>query len=146
MKRMIKKINWLILTLALPLLLTSCEREDDINAIFRGTTWYLTYIKNGEKQSETKKRYSINFVNDNFEAVMSGGARITGKWRADGASHSFGCSNIHVTGSVAGDSIAEKMYSILTNAKRYSGTTTWLQIIQDNNTFMQFRNWYDNGR
>lgn len=143
---MTRKIKWVILALALPLLFGACDREDDINAIFRGATWYLTYIKDGDKQSEAKKKYSIKFVNDNFEANTPGGAVIKGKWYADGESQAFGCSNINITGSFAGDTIAERMYSILVNAKRYSGTTTWLQIKQNNNTFMQFRNWYDNGR
>lgn len=143
MKDYIKKFKWALWALALPLLFASCEREDDINAIFRGSTWYLTYVKDGEKERYTQKKYSINFVNNNFEARMPGGATIKGIWYADGGeSHAFSCSNIRITDSFAGDTIAEKMYSILKNAKRYNGTTTWLQIIQDKNTYMQFYNYY----
>lgn len=142
MKEMIKRTRWILLALALPFVFASCEREDDINAIFRENTWYLTFIKDGDKERFTNKKYSINFVNDDFEVIMPNGTTINGNWSADGGdSHAFGCSNMRITGNFADDTIAERMYSILKNAKKYDGTTTWLQIIEDKNNYMQFYNW-----
>lgn len=133
-----KGIILLLLTL-----FTSCNTTDDIDAIFKGQTWYLTYIKTGSEQTTPKEGqlYSINFKNDKFEALMPNGATIKGTWHADGdGSHTFYCKNIEKNGIIIGDPIAEKMYSIISNAKGYDGDTNWLQIKQDKNTYMQFYN------
>lgn len=128
--------------LAMALAMTACNTTDDINAIFRERTWYLTYIKLADAERYPKdKLYSINFKNDNFEARMPNGAAITGKWHADGSKNrSFNCTQIKKEGNFAGDTIAEYMYKIISNAKNYNGDTNWLQIKQDKNTFMQFYN------
>lgn len=132
----------LIMSVAL-FAVATCNTDDDINAIFRGQTWYLTYIQNGDARItlDNKQPYSIDFKNDNFTVTTPLGATINGKWQAKGdKSHSFTCKSITTSGNVSGDSIAEKMYRIIGNAKSYSGDTNWLHIIQDKNTYMQFYN------
>ena len=138
-------LNISIKTLMLSIALfsaTACNTDDDINAIFRERTWNLTYIKSGSiKRYAKDKIYSIEFKNDNFTATTPNGATITGKWHADGSEvRSFTCSNVRTGGKIKGDTIAEKMYDLLKNAKNYAGDTNWLQIKQDNNTYMQLYN------
>ncbi len=121
--------------------MAACNNTDDINAIFREHTWYLTYIKDSNTERFPKEKlYSISFKNDNFEAYMPNGATIKGKWYADGSTHAFHCTQTRVEGSISGDTIAERMYSIIKNAQSYSGDTNWLQIKQDKNIYMQFYN------
>ena len=132
-----------LILLATVLVVTSCDRSDDINAIFRERTWYLTYIQEGDTKRFPKEKqlYSIIFKNDKFTATMPSGSMLKGTWNADGGErHSFYCRNIEKEGKIAGDTIAEKMYNILRNATSYEGDTNWLQIKQDKKTYMQFYN------
>ena len=122
---------------------TACNTDDDIDAIFREQTWYLTYVQDGnvKRHPEHNKFYSIDFKNDNFTAITPNGAVIKGKWNADGdKSRSFRCYNVATEGSIKGDTIAERMYDIMKNAQNYGGDTNWLQIKQDKNRYMQFYN------
>lgn len=142
MKKLISRLNKIVILLAMMFVATACNTEDDIDAIFRERTWYLTYIKAGNTESYSKNKiYSIEFKNDNFNATMPNGAVIKGKWYADGSDkHLFNCRNVQMEGVISGDTIAERMYEIMKNAQKYDGDTNWLQIIQDKNTYMQFYN------
>ena len=142
MKNYFKILGKTFILLAALLTVTACDTDDDINAIFREQTWFLTYVQDGNTQRTPEKNiYSIDFKNDNFTATMPNGATINGKWNANGdKSHSFTCRNITTTGTINGDIIAEKILNILTNAKRYSGDTNWLQIIHDKSNYMQLYN------
>ena len=142
MKNYFKILGKTFILLTALLTATACDTDDDINAIFRGETWHLTYIKDGDTQRiPEKKIYSIDFKNDNFTETMPNGATINGKWNAKGnKSHSFTSSDIKTSGTINGDVIAEKMLYILSNARSYSGDTNWLQIIQDKNNYMQLYN------
>lgn len=132
----------MLLTFALAMV--ACNTTDDIEAIFSGQTWYLTYIKNGDEKTTPKngKIYSIDFnKNAQFEARVPGGGVIKGRWHADGSDkHSFNCTNVTYEGFISGDSIANNMLNILQNATSYNGDTNWLHIIKDKNTEMQFYN------
>ena len=71
---------------AISLIAAACDTDDDINAIFRERTWYLTYVQDGnvKRHPEHNKFYSIDFKNDIFTAITPNGAVIKGKWNADG--------------------------------------------------------------
>lgn len=142
MKDILNTLSKITISIMFACLAASCNTTDDINAIFRERTWYLTYIKDSNTERYPKKNlYSINFKNDNFEALMPNGAIIKGKWYADpDGQHTFNCTQTRVEGSITGDTIAERMYSILKNAQNYNGDTNWLQIKQDKNIYMQFYN------
>ena len=72
---------------------------------------------------------------------MPNGSMLKGTWSADGGTnHSFYCRDIEKDGKITGDTIAEKMYNILSNAANYEGDTNWLQIKQNKKTYMQFYN------
>lgn len=142
MKAYLKNIHKGLILSAILFMLTACNTEDDINAIFRENNWYLTYIQDGNTKRYPKdKLYSIEFKTDNFSATTPNGTIIKGKWYADGSDRrTFNCRNVQIDGNIAGDTIAEKMYGIIKNAKNYEGDTNWLQIRQNKETYMQFYN------
>ncbi|MBO7230252.1 MAG: DUF4847 family protein [Bacteroidaceae bacterium] len=142
MKKILNTVGKSFVLLVVVLTMTTCNTTDDINAIFRGHTWNLTYIKEPDIERFPKdKQYSISFKNDNFEANMPNGATIKGKWHADGSKNrTFSCTQMRVEGNIADDVIASSIYNILINAKNYDGDTNWLHIIKDKNTYMQFYN------
>ena len=132
-----------VMMLALLFTTAACDKNDDINAIFRGQTWYVTYVKDGNitLYPQKDKFYAIEFKNDKFTAYMPNGSTISGHWYADGGgSHTFYCRNVEWDSKIWGDSISEKMLDIFNNAQSYEGDTNWLQIIQNKNTYMQFYN------
>ncbi len=126
---------------AMLFLVMACDKNDDINAIFRERTWYVTFVKEGNTTEYSKgKLYSIEFKNT-LTATMPNGATIKGDWHADGGgSHSFYCRNLKKEGKITGDIVAEKVWDILNKAESYEGDTNWLQIIQDKETYIQLYN------
>lgn len=126
---------------AMLFLVVACDKNDDINAIFRERTWYVTYVKEGNTTEYSKgKLYSFEFKNT-MTVTMPNGATIKGDWYADGGgSHSFYCRNLKTDGKIAGDIVAEKVRDILNNAQSYEGDTNWLQIIQNKDTYIQLYN------
>ena len=126
---------------AMLFLVVACDKNDDINAIFRERTWYVTFVKEGNTTEYSKgKLYSIEFKNT-LTATMPNGATIKGNWHADGGgSHSFYCRNLNKEGKITGDIVAEKVWDILNKAESYEGDTNWLQIIQDKETYIQLYN------
>ncbi len=126
---------------AMLFLVVACDKNDDINAIFRERTWYVTFVKEGNTTEYSKgKLYSIEFKNT-LTATMPNGATIKGDWHADGGgSHSFYCRNLKKEGKITGDIVAEKVWDILNKAESYEGDTNWLQIIQDKETYIQLYN------
>lgn len=141
MKNRIVLLSKTLIMFALLSIFTACEKNDDINAIFREPTWYVTFVKEGNTTEYAKdKLYSIEFKNT-LTATMPNGATIKGDWYADGeGSHSFYCRNLKKNGKIAGDIIAEKIWDILNNAQSYEGDTNWLQIIQDKDIYIQLYN------
>lgn len=140
MKNIAKQIKRIIFATILVTAVIACK-EDDINEIFVEREWKLTLIKDGGEIKYTQdKVYTIQFFDNTFKATLTNGGAINGNWKANGSTREFSCSNVRTSGSFAGDTIAQKMVQILTNAKKYSGDTNWLQIKQQENVYMQFYN------
>lgn len=133
MKRIIYAIT-LLTTIA------SCSKEDDIDDIFVGRNWKLSYIQEGSIRRNSNKDYSILFQENTFEAMLPGGKNIKGNWRANGETREFNCANVKASGSLRGDTIAEKMLQILTKAQHYAGDENYLQIKEQHNVYIQFHN------
>lgn len=143
MKNNFKTAVKALLLSAMMAVMVSCEKNDDINAIFRERTWYLTYVQSGNTRYDNKgKLYSIEFRNDKFIVTTPNGATIKGVWFADGGgSHTFYCRNLEKSGELWRDDIATKMFDIFKKAESYEGDTNWLQIrTEDNKLYMQFYN------
>lgn len=141
MKNIAVQIKRIIFAVVFAGTISACSSDDDVKEIFLDREWNLTYINDGGVKIFTKdKIYSVTFLDNGFKVAAPGGVGISGKWKADGGTHEFRCSDIRTSGNIQGDTIATKMLQIFTNAKKYSGDTNWLQIKQQDNVFMQFYN------
>ena len=138
MKTFVERAKRTIFVATLMLALSACTQDDDITDIFTGRGWTLSYVQDGATKRYSTKKYDVQFIDNTFNATSPGGATISGRWEADGNSRKFHCWNVQSTGSLKGDTIAQKMLQIFTDATSYDGDTHWLQIKQNKSTFMQF--------
>lgn len=81
------------LTLCSLVLISACKKEDDIDKIFEGKTWYFANgvvqgrpisgdnLKQFYKNNDT---YRIVFGKDNLQGTLSTGNTFIGTWKADG--------------------------------------------------------------
>ena len=135
--RNISKILGLLLLLPL---FTGCNDSDDLQGIFTGKTWKLTYINlkdkggwmNGfsEKSikilSENQESYTITFTGTEEDNRISNGAvkgkiitaDLTGTWSANGKNNEFHAS---VTNVNENDDLAKEFIKGLNNASSYIG-------------------------
>lgn len=138
-----KTAKRIIFAVTIILAITACTQEDDVSDIFIDRPWTLTRIHDGSTEYNNRgKRYSLLFTENAFSATMPSGSVINGRWEADGNTRKFRCWNIKTAGSIKGDTIAEKMLDMFTEATSYEGDTNWLRIIKknNNNTYMLFGN------
>lgn len=135
-KRTIKQM--LLLAVAT---ISACSREDDINEIFTGHTWQLTYIDNGDirRWPAQTDNYGLQFTQTGFTATTPGGGSINGRWHADGSTREFRCSDVRSSGIANNDTIGQMMLKQLKEAVSYDGDIHYLKIIKDKNQQMQFR-------
>lgn len=137
MEHIAKTIKRTIFAVALIAGIAACTKDDDIEDIFVDRAWTLTYIQEGGSRKYTEgKRYSMLFADGAFTATTPSGNTITGEWQANGDTRSFTCYNVRANGNISKDTIAQKMYNILTNVKKYEGDTNWLRIKQQENVYM----------
>lgn len=138
MKNIAEQFKRVIFATLLILCAASCDNKDDITGIFREQEWTLSLVKEGAVERYSDKKYRVKFAETTFDATMPGGSAISGRWEANGSTKRFRCWDIRTSGTIKGDTIAEKMLQIFTNAKSYDGDTNWLQIKQQDNVYMQF--------
>ena len=137
MKRSIFQIVGLLLLLPL---FSGCNDSDDLQGIFTGKTWKLTYINlkdkggwmNGfsEKSikilNENQESYTITFTGTEEDNRISNGAvkgriitaDLTGTWSANGKNNEFHAS---VTNVNENDDLAKEFIKGLNNASAYIG-------------------------
>ena len=137
MKRSIFQIVGLLLLLPL---FSGCNDSDDLQGIFTGKTWKLTYINlkdkggwmNGfsEKSikilNENQESYTITFTGTEEDNRISNGAvkgriitaDLTGTWSANGKNNEFHAS---VTNVIENDDLAKEFIKGLNNASSYIG-------------------------
>ena len=139
-KNIVKPMKRIIFAIILLATAVSCKKEDDIDEIFVGHNWKLSFIQEGSLKKGADKGYGIIFQEKTFNATLPGGNSINGYWEANGDTRQFHCTDVRANGNLEGDETAEKILRILTNAKEYDGTTTWLQIKEKKNSYIQFHN------
>ena len=138
-----QKISRVLLALLLAFSLGACNESDDLQEIFVGHNWKLTFVKNGgEMYASDGKEYKIVFGESQFNLTTPAGATISGGWHASssGDRRNFGCNNIKVSGNIANDKIAVAIKNILENATTYEGDAHYLKIVHTINEFVQFYN------
>lgn len=140
--RYIAKTTKTIIFVLIFITLSACNNSDDINEIFIGNDWKLTYIEEGgiRRWSSQENAYNLSFAANSFSATTPGGGKISGRWSANGKTREFRCTNIHAEGISANDTIARKMIQMFSEATSYDGDTHYLQIIKEKNNLMQFYN------
>ena len=127
------------------LIITSCENEDDIEAIFNGKTWKITgaAIKgqtiNGEELKQlytSEQAYTILFNAGTFVATFAPGSSVSGTWKANGKKQTFSVNVTESTG-VNATELSESLYAIFRSAKKYSGDVNILKISSDNGNYIR---------
>ncbi len=140
----------LMLLMLLPIV-SGCNDTDDVQSIFTGRSWKLTYITPKNKQAWYKftdvtdelykqydpvtgsKSFVISFDGTASDGVISGNMSGTGSttlggtWSANGKTNAF---SANVTKSAAGDALGRKIVEGLKNATSYTG--------DNNNLFIYF--------
>ena len=133
--------HFIIISLALAALFTSCDNGDDLTDIFLSHPWKLALFNEGGRRTPGNDAYVLQFYDATFSVSTRSDAVITGYWTADNKQRTFSCSRVRVeNGSIEGDTIAQKMEKILKEARYYEGDTNYLQILVQKNKYMQFHN------
>ena len=89
MENNFKKAMKALFLSAMMAVMVSCEKNDDINAIFRERTWYVTFVKEGNTTEYSKgKLYSIEFKNT-LTATMPNGAAFPAAGRTASSASSL---------------------------------------------------------
>ena len=128
-RTVLKNIVRLFTLATFTLLFAACSKEDDLDEIFVGNNWKLSFVQNGTTREVPEKgEYKFTFYDTTFRIVTPGGAIIGGNWEAGASSREFRCSNIMVTGNIVTDAIASLVYDILRSAKSYEGDSHYLKI------------------
>lgn len=150
-----------LLCALLPLLVTSCSREDDVLEIFTGRTWKLSYIaaegsykmydywgstnstayKNSMNYLAQDNTFIVDFSGTGDDNSVSGSfsgtvitATITGQWQANAQDRTITTSSVRSSKQET-DVLARAFITGLTNAIRYEGDTSNLFIYyQDGQT------------
>lgn len=139
------KFRYIILLIASVLMLGSCAKEDDIEEIFQGKTWYITggeingkpFASEDIKQLYSQKDiYYISFAAKSFHGVLAPKSSLSGQWSANGKSNAFHfvISNAEATNETA---LSQNVYTIIKNASRYEGDINVLKIKSDNNNYIR---------
>ena len=126
--------------------LSSCSREDDLDEIFVGRTWYMNGAKvNGLKlNSEIKQFYTdagesayyISFMSGTFQGALSAGVTFAGTWSADGKKQTI---QLNVTTKPATTSTFDKqIFNIISSASSYNSGADFLQMDKDDNNYVMF--------
>lgn len=145
--------RWLLLLLAILPLAVGCNDEDDLQEIFTGKTWKLTFISrddqntqydfwNGNETTRQKSMellgrgdtYTLFFemgaINQSTGGSFSGkavSATVSGNWSADGKDNSFSFGQLRVSGTES-DVLSQAFITALNTAYRYAGDTNNLYI------------------
>ncbi len=145
----------LLMLLALPFLLCSCNDSDDVQSIFTGRTWKLTYItkKNDHKwyhfpgvENKVYESYDpmngtryfeIDFTGSKEDNVISGDLKgygsveVLGRWNANGVSNVFSTSlSKKEVKDPKENTLGKYIIEGLSNAISYSG--------DENNLYLYF--------
>jgi hypothetical protein len=144
--------------IALLPVLSGCNDTDDVQSIFTGRSWKLTYITAKNTQSwykfsdvteEVYKQYDpvsgtksfvISFSGTTTDGVITGDfsgtgtATMSGSWTANGKSNYF---SANVTRSSATDALAKKIVEGMKKATSYGGDNNNLYLYFDYQSSVQ---------
>lgn len=126
---------------------SSCLREDDINEIFVGKTWYMVggelngQALNTEVKSfyqEGAQAYNITFQANTFTGTLSSGSTFSGHWNVDAKSRRLSL----IINKAANTSLTfdHNIYAVVKNINYYEGDSNVLILYQDRENFIRLNN------
>ena len=129
-----KHTHIIIYILLTTILCSACSREDDVDEIFPGKTWYMSgIVVNGITSSQETAQfyqedntYYISFSSGTFKGVLSSGVNISGTYTADGKHQS-----ISFTLDAPSSSLSQfdlQIYNRLKGMTAYSSGADWLHL------------------
>ncbi len=141
--RKLQLILYMVTTL---LALTACNKEDDIDEIFVGRTWYMNGIViNGTTSSEDTKNfyketgtnsYFITFSSNTFQGKLSSGVTFSGTWKADGKHQTI---TLNLQQKPNTDSLFDKqLINILSNVTTYISGADFMNLNDNNQNTIRF--------
>lgn len=141
--RRLQLILYMVTTL---LALTACNKEDDIDEIFVGRTWYMNGIViNGTTSSEETKNfykeigtnsYFITFSANTFQGKLFSDAAFSGTWKADGKHQTI---TLNLQQKPNTDSLFDKqLINILSNVTTYISGADFMNLNDNNQNTIRF--------
>lgn len=128
------------------LTLSACSREDDIEEIFVGKTWYMFDASINNKGVDVKNFYTeaggnayyITFSSETFHGTLSAGDNFSGTWTANGKSQTI---TLTFSQKPSASSLFDKqIYSILSSATSYRSGAEFLHLEDSNQNVVRFGN------
>ena len=141
------KILVLILIALAPVIIsTSCSKEDDIEEIFMGKTFYISGATvNGKALNDEVKElyenldsYYITFNETTFNGKLDSQCSFSGYWSANGKKKTL-IMHIDKFENTSSSSLTDKLYGILQHVTSYSGDANVLSIKADDQNFIRLR-------
>ena len=141
-----KRLSIIISLLITFVVLTACSKEDDLDEIFTGKTWYMNGATiNGMKLNSDIKNfytdagaraYYITFSSSTFQGMLSEGTAISGTWTADAHRQTITLTFSQKPSiSVIFD---KQIYNILAATTAYRSGKDFLQLKQDDDNIILF--------
>ncbi|MGI6218743.1 MAG: DUF4847 family protein [Bacteroidaceae bacterium] len=146
-------VKWLVPCLFCLIALHSCNDEDDVNEIFTGKTWKLTYLgstddwedlssgvnlNNYATEKRPLKSYTVIFYEGSVRITGAENTVWTGTWSADGKNNTF---HINITEKQGeGTTANEKTFlEQVAGACYYRGSAVLLRLFDsERSNFVQF--------
>ena len=142
----LKIILLTLLALSPVILSTSCSKEDDVDEIFRGKTWYITggCIEGKVLNTEVKELYTspdsyyITFGETTFTGKLAADTFISGAWKANGKDRTLSIT-IDEFSNPSGNVLSAQLQNVLRIAHGYSGDANILTIEAGTQNFIRLR-------
>ena len=154
MRSLLIKYKWMLCMLALLPFISGCNEADDVQKIFTGKTWKLTYITKKNEHGWYKfsdvtesiyqsydpqngtRSFKIEFTGSTDDDLISGdftgsgSISINGTWRANGTNNDFSTTVKKSSLTDSKDTLGKKIIEGITKATSYGG--------DENNLYLYF--------
>ena len=127
---------------------TACDREDDIDEIFVGKTWYMNgaTISGNKLNSDVRNFYTdagtnayyITFSSQTFKGMLTNGDSFSGTWSANGKKQTIKMKTTQTP--TASTPFDKQIYYIITGATSYKSGADFLQLKKDGDNVLMLGN------
>lgn len=130
-----------VLSLLIIMVLTGCNKEDDLSQIFSGTFKITSYRYNHQYDNEKIRElnqnldlYCITFTGNTFALILNADTRVSGTWYADAESREMRMTldtDVQTTSE-----LARMIKNIIKNASSYKGDHNVVRIYESSSNFI----------